>query len=53
MPCVRALDPVLNGEVFRETDQNARYDDIAKALGASYQSGLGKIGFVTEDAAKD
>ncbi|PHY05426.1 MAG: hypothetical protein CK528_13695 [Alcaligenaceae bacterium] len=34
-------------------DQNARYADIAKILRTIHQSGLGKIGSVTEDAAKD
>ncbi len=39
--------------VLLYADQNSRYDDIAKVLGAIHQSGLGKFGFGTEDAAKD
>lgn len=34
-------------------DKNTRYEDIAKVLASIHQSGLGKIGFVTQDAAKN
>ncbi len=30
-------------------DKNTRYEDIAKLLASIHQSGLGKVGFVTEE----
>jgi biopolymer transport protein ExbD len=39
--------------VLLYVDQNARYEDIAKVLGAIHHSGISKVGFVTEDATKD
>lgn len=34
-------------------DKNARYEDIAKILASVQRSGLGKVGFVTQDEHKD
>ncbi len=34
-------------------DKNARYEDIAKVLANIHQSGLSKIGFVTQEGVKD
>jgi len=34
-------------------DKNTRYEDIAKILASVQQSGLGKVGFVTQDEHKD
>lgn len=39
--------------VLLYADQNTRYEDIAKVLGTIHHSGISKVGFVTEDAAKD
>lgn len=39
--------------VLLYVDQHARYEDIAKVLGAIHHSGISKVGFVTEDATKD
>ena len=39
--------------VLLYADKNARYEDIARVLAGIHQSGLGKIGFVTQDAVKD
>lgn len=39
--------------VLLYADKNARYADIAKILASIHQSGLGKIGFVTQDGVKD
>lgn len=38
--------------VLLYADQNTRYEDIAKLLSEVHKSGLGKIGFVTQDALK-
>lgn len=34
-------------------DKNARYEDVAKILASIQRSGLGKVGFVTQDRNKD
>ena len=39
--------------VLLYADKNARYEDIAKALATLHQSGIGKIGFITQDASND
>ena len=39
--------------VLLYADKNARYEDIAKVLASIHQSGLGKIGFVTQEGNKD
>jgi len=39
--------------VLLYADKNARYEDIAKVLASIHQSGMGKIGFVTQDGSKD
>jgi biopolymer transport protein ExbD len=39
--------------VLLYVDQHARYEDIAKVLGTLHHAGISKVGFVTEDAAKD
>ena len=39
--------------VLLYADKNARYGDIAKVLASVHQSGLGKIGFVTQEGGKD
>jgi biopolymer transport protein ExbD len=39
--------------VLLYADKNARYEDIAKALATIHQSGIGKIGFITQDASND
>jgi len=38
--------------VLLYTDKNARYEDIAKVLASIHQSGMGKIGFITQDEGK-
>lgn len=38
--------------VFLYADKDARYQDIAKLLASVQRSGLGKVGFVTQDADK-
>ncbi len=39
--------------VFLYADKDARYQDIAKLLASVQRSGLGKVGFVTQEAGKD
>ena len=39
--------------VLLYADKNARYEHIAKVLASIHTSGLGKIGFVTQDSVKD
>lgn len=39
--------------VLLYADKSARYEDIAKVLASVHQSGLGKIGFVTQEGVKD
>jgi len=39
--------------VLLYADKNARYEDIAKVLASIHQSGMGKIGFVTQEGNKD
>lgn len=39
--------------VLLYADKMARYEDLAKVLASVHQSGLGKIGFVTQEGVKD
>jgi len=51
---ILALDSLRDPKpvVLLYADQNTRYEDIAKLLSEVHKSGLGKIGFVTQDALK-
>jgi len=39
--------------VLLYADKDARYESIAKVLGSIHQSGLGKIGFITQTSEQD
>lgn len=39
--------------VLLYADKNTRYEDIARVLAIVHRSGMGKVGFVTQDEDKD
>ena len=39
--------------VMMYADKKTRYEDIARVLASVHRSGLGKVGFVTQDSDKD